>query len=158
MPNEPQSPQIQNILAAIDGSEHSEKAGFFAVDLAIRYGARVILLHVANYPIQYLGLTDHDVAVGLPLPNDQLESMKKKARDSIDRIGTFAHKQNVAISQDTIQTESSIAESISEYAEKKSVQIIVVGIRGLGNFDPYVVGSVASGLVSRARCSLLIVR
>ena len=145
-------------MGAIDGSEHAEKAGLFAVDLAARYRARVILLHVANYPTQYLGLTGHDVAVGLPLPNEQLESMKKKARVSIDRIGVLARKQNVSISQETIQTESSIAESIAGYAERESVQIIVVGIRGLSNFDPYVVGSVATGLVSRARCSLLIVR
>ena len=57
--------------------------------------------------------------------------MKKKARDSIDRIGAFARSQKVTATQDTIETESSIADSIAGYAEKASVQIIVVGIRGL---------------------------
>jgi len=155
---DPQPPRIRNILAAIDGSEFAEKAGLFAVELARKYEARLVLLHIANYPAQYLGLTGHDVAVGLPLPSERVENLKKRSRDSIDRIAAIAHDQKVQIRKEFIETNSSVAQSIADYAERESVQMIVVGIRGVGNFDPYVVGSVASDLVSKARCSLLIVR
>lgn len=76
----------------------------------------------------------------------------------MDRIGDFAQRESVQIRKEILETHTSIADTIADYAQRESAQIIVVGIRGLSNFDPYVVGSVASELVSRARCSLLIVR
>jgi nucleotide-binding universal stress UspA family protein len=83
--------QIRRVLAAIDGSDHSEKAGFFAVELAKKYNARLILLHIVNHPLQYLGRsTTNAVAVGLPLPSEQSEATMKKSRESIDRIGSAA--------------------------------------------------------------------
>jgi nucleotide-binding universal stress UspA family protein len=151
--------QIRHILAAIDGSDHAEKAGLFAVGLAKRYDARLFLLHVAHYPPQYLGRTNtHDVAVGFPPQNKDAEVLKKKSTDSMDRIGETAQRENVLMRKEILDTPDSIVDSIADYAERESVQIIVVGIRGLSNFDPYVAGSVASGLLTRARCSLLIVR
>jgi len=42
------SQKIRHILAAIDGSEYAEKAGIFAVDLAKKFEARLILLHIAS--------------------------------------------------------------------------------------------------------------
>jgi len=146
-------------LAAIDGSEQSEKAGYFAVDLARIYNARLMLLYVVHHPLRYLGrTTSHEVAVGLPLPTEQTEGMKKRSSDSIDRIASVAAYQKVPTRKEFFETELSIVDAIAGYAENESAQIIVVGVRGLSNFDPYVVGSVASGLVARAHCSLLIVR
>jgi nucleotide-binding universal stress UspA family protein len=102
--------------------------------------------------------TAHDVAVGFPPENKDAEIRKKKSRDSMDRIGETTQRENVLIRKEIFDTPASMVDSIAVYAERESVQIIVVGIRGLSNFDPYVAGSVASGLLTRARCSLLIVR
>ena len=158
MSTDSKSQKIRHILAAIDGSEYAEKAGIFAVDLAKKFEARLILLHIASYPTQYLGLTGHDVAVGLPMQSREVENMKKRARESIERISEIARSQIVSVRTEFIETQSPIVDSIADTAERESIQIIVVGMRGLGNFDPFVVGSVASGLINRARCSVLVVR
>jgi nucleotide-binding universal stress UspA family protein len=159
LPSVTQLPQIRRILAAIDGSEHSEKAGFFAVELARKYDTKLILLHVVNHPLRYLGrTTSNEVAVGLPLTSEQSEETRKRSRESIDRIGSAAEHENVTARREFLETDLSIVDAIADFAENEVVQIIVVGIRGLSNFEPYVEGSVATGLVSRARCSLVIVQ
>jgi hypothetical protein len=104
--------------------------------LASKYDAQLLLVLVANYPRQYLGLTGHDVAVGLPLSSQDVENMKKKAKDSIERIGAIATDHHLSAKKEILDTSSSIVDSIAHYAEKELVQIAVVGIRGLCNFDP----------------------
>ncbi len=98
------------------------------------------------------------VAVGLPLPTEQSEQTQQRSKESMDRIGSAAERANVLSRKESLETDRTIADAIANFAENESVQIIVVGIRGISNFDPYVAGSVATGLVSRARCSLVIVR
>ena len=151
--------RIRHVIAAIDGSDNAEKAGLFAVGFAKRYGARLTLLHVAHYPPQYLGrTTTHDVAVGFPPENQDAELQKKRARDSMDRIDRIAESENVPLKKQILDASDAIADSIAAYAVREAAQMIVVGIRGLSNFDPYIAGSVATELLTRARCSILIVR
>lgn len=76
----------------------------------------------------------------------------------MDRIARMAEIENVPLKREILDTPTSIADSIAAYAEKEAVQMIIVGIRGLSNFDPYVAGSVATELLTRARCSLLVIR
>ena len=43
---------MERILVALDGSDHSNKAVDLAADLAEKYGARLVLLHVlSNKPL-----------------------------------------------------------------------------------------------------------
>ena len=39
---------MQRILVALDGSEHSDKALDLASDIAAKYGAELVLLHVMS--------------------------------------------------------------------------------------------------------------
>jgi len=150
--------RIRNILAAIDGSDHAEKAGMFAVDLAAKYESRLVLLHVASYHGRELGLASHTIAVGPIMPDERVEHLKKKARESLERIGSIARERNIANRREMLETQDSVVETIVDFAEKESVQIIVAGANGLGSYDPYATGSVSSRLIGKSRCSVLIVR
>ncbi len=46
---------IRNVLVAVDGSENSDRALDFALDLAEKYGAAVTILNVSESPCDGCG-------------------------------------------------------------------------------------------------------
>jgi len=53
---------------------------------------------------------------------------------------------------------SSVVDAIVQFAEKEKVELIVVGTRGLSGLKKLILGSVSSGVVSQAPCSVLVVK
>jgi nucleotide-binding universal stress UspA family protein len=53
---------------------------------------------------------------------------------------------------------ASIADTIVNYAESKNVDLIVMGTKGRTGIKRFLLGSVASGVVAHAKCSVLVVR
>jgi nucleotide-binding universal stress UspA family protein len=53
---------------------------------------------------------------------------------------------------------SSAVQSITDYAKIQDVDLIVLGTRGLGGLNRLLLGSVSNGVVTHARCSVLVVR
>ena len=52
----------------------------------------------------------------------------------------------------------SVVEAIVNDAESRNVDLIVIGTRGLSGFTKLLIGSVSSGVVSHAHCSVFLVR
>jgi nucleotide-binding universal stress UspA family protein len=52
----------------------------------------------------------------------------------------------------------SVVEAINDVALNEKVDLIVTGTRGLSGFKKVVLGSVASGVVEHAHCSVLVVK
>jgi nucleotide-binding universal stress UspA family protein len=72
---------MQRILVALDGSEHSDKALDLASDIAAKYGAELVLLHVmSDKPLtdgeRYLAETEY--------VDDLLSSLQAPVMDSGD--------------------------------------------------------------------------
>ena len=72
---------MQRILVALDGSEHSDKALDLASDIAAKYGAELVLLHVmSDQPLtngeRYLAETEY--------VDDLLSSLQAPVMDSGD--------------------------------------------------------------------------
>jgi nucleotide-binding universal stress UspA family protein len=147
------------VLIAIDGSSLAEKGGFIAVDLAKRYSANVIILHVAKYPPNTLGRgPEHSIPVGLPLSDPLAENLKRHAIASLDRIAAYARKLDVPSSRLVVDTSSSIVETIVNHAYSNNVDLIVLGCRGMNEYKATLTGNVAEGIVDEARCTIMIVR
>ena len=47
---------------------------------------------------------------------------------------------------------------LAEYAENEKMDLIVMGTRGMSGFKRLLIGSVASGVVKHAHCTVLVVR
>jgi len=147
------------ILIAVDGSNLSEKGGMIAVDLASKYSASAIILHVAKYPQNTLGVNpNHSVSVGLPLEDPLAENLKKHAVASMDRIAEYARKLNVTSSKVIVDTSSSIVETIANHAYTNNVDLIVLGSSGMNEYRATLTGSVADGVVHAAQCTVMVVR
>jgi len=159
MSRETNSSGFNRILVAVDGSAFSERAGFHAANLAQKYSATLIVLHVAKYPANSLGITStHTVSVGLPLSDPVVDRMKEGALDSMKKISGYARRLGIIVDEQIVDTSSSIVETIVDFAYHNNVDLIVVGSRGLNTFRATLTGSVSEGILREARCTVMIVR
>jgi nucleotide-binding universal stress UspA family protein len=56
-----------------------------------------------------------------------------------------------------VRAETPVVNEIIEYANKKNIDLIVIGIRSVSEFR-FMLGSTASGVVESARCPVLVVK
>ena len=144
--------KLRKILAAVDGSEGSMKAAKFAGRIAESSGAELTILHVITIPsAAFVG--------DVPIP---LNEMEKDARQAAEKY--IASAKN-ALKSKKIRLKAAVGErydspvrGITEYAEKHGIDMIVMGTRGIGGFRRLVLGSVASGVVHYAHCTVTVVR
>ncbi|MDG6995325.1 MAG: universal stress protein [Nitrososphaerota archaeon] len=152
MKSEKEDIVISKVLVAVDGSENSIKAARVAAEIAKNTASELTILHVMTIPYSAF-------SGDVPLPLDDMEREARKAGEE------YLSKAISAIKDKKIRVNTAITESydspvrgITEYAKKNNFDLIVVGTRGLGGFKRLVLGSVASGVVHYAHCSVTVVR
>jgi nucleotide-binding universal stress UspA family protein len=134
------------ILLAYDGSEPADKAYSFAIDLALHYGAKLIVLSVARPPEP-----PEDVET-----EAMLESAEAHYRERFEAMRRRAESQGlkpefkVAIGHP--------AEQVIYAAEKEGVDHIVTGHRGRSFFERWRLGSVSTRVIQYAPCAVTVVR
>jgi nucleotide-binding universal stress UspA family protein len=142
---------IKKILVAIDGSSQANRALDFALDLAQKYSAEVLLLSVVP-------------PVFLPIPS--LKVIKSQAiADASAELESFfgavmskaeeKAKKNAGLNVFTKLEHGNPDEVIIETAEYGKFDIVVMGSRG---YRSYALGSVSSRVVEKATCPILIVK
>lgn len=143
------------ILVGLDGSAQSLKATEKAADLADRYGAELHLLTVTRpYRVsprlrQYL---EAENLLGEPkyVMDDMTNAIVSEAKEIAKREG---------VSQVTAEVrEGKPARTIVDYAHNIKADLIVVGSRGIGEFESMLLGSVSQKVVLLAECGVLVVR
>jgi nucleotide-binding universal stress UspA family protein len=143
---------LQRILVPLDGSDSSFHAARYAIKIAKMAGAEVIFMHaVVNPPyVEYK-------SAGIMIAT-YLEEAKKHAEMWYMNAGDTASKEGVKFSAETILDVASAADSIVNYAGRKKADLIVMGTHGRTGVKRFLLGSVASGVVTHAKCSVLVVR
>jgi len=136
---------IRKILVAVDGSPHSRAALDFAVDIASRYGATLILLHAFPHVSDLLGTPyyEHLLAARTLIGQRLLESAQTQVGD--------------AAPVETQLVEGPPAPAVLHIAADKRCDMIVVGSRGHGQMIGLLLGSVSSAVAQHAKCPVLIV-
>jgi len=74
------------------------------------------------------------------------------------KIRRLAQNKSVKISELIIENTHSVIEAIVDLAETRNVDLIVIGTRGQTGFKKLLTGSVSSGVLGLAHCSVLVVR
>jgi nucleotide-binding universal stress UspA family protein len=136
---------FERILIAVDGSPRSERTIPVALDLAGRYSSDVTVVHVREYE-RYEG---DDVDLGPPIPADQLvERVVETFRQAgIEAAGTVRRV-----------SPGRTAEMIVDVTEESKAELIVLGTRGMSEIRSLLLGGVATKVVNRATCPVLLVR
>lgn len=143
---------IKRILVPLDGSDSSFQAASYAVKLAKMVNAEIIFMHaVVNPPyVEYK-------TAGLVIMH-YIDEAKRHAEMWYTDAGNEASKEGVKFSAETVLDVASVADTIVNYADGKNVDLIVIGTHGRTGIKRFLLGSVASGVVAHARCSVLVVR
>ena len=142
------------ILAAFDGSSDSVRAAKRASALAKEFSAALTLVHVYSIPAFAYGGPGPMPLVDFSALED---SAKTKAQEVLSRGIEACKDEGVTPTAQTLEA-SSIVQALVEYAAKNGHDLIVIGTRGMTGFKKLLVGSVSSGVVTHAQCSVLVVR
>ncbi len=138
---------FKNILLAVDGSTHAERAAQIAAELA-RCNQATLRVVVAYDPVpDYLGEPNLQMAISARI--NEAESILQKALEIIGDLDPAPH---------TSILEGPPAEAILNVADARQVDLIVMGSRGLGRLTGLLLGSQSQKVVSHAKCPVLIVR
>ena len=144
--------EIKRILVAIDGSENALRAVKVACEISKNNKAQLTILHVMTIPAAVY-------SADVPVPFDRIEEeARRKGEKFMTAATSLAEEKGIGPKTAIIQHMDSPVRAITEYAEKNDIDLIVVGTRGLGGFKRLLLGSVASGVVHYAHCSVVVVR
>lgn len=142
--------RIERILVPTDFSRLSSHAVSHAIVLAHVYGARLELLH--SYGIPARAMSQYDGA----FPSDVIGTLRDAAARKL--LKTFEKVKSQGVDVDMRVTDTSPAEAIAGWATRLSVQLIVMGTRGLSGLKHVVLGSVAERTVRLAPCPVMTVK
>jgi nucleotide-binding universal stress UspA family protein len=149
---------ITKILVPIDGSEHSEKALDFALDIAEKYSAKIQLLSVAQ-PVLLTGFPNLTQPILPPTSTamyvNEIEAAHKKTLSEALKKAKKS-KANLTISKKLVNGRP--ADKIIEIAKDEKFDFIVIGSRGLGGIKEFFLGSVSDRVADEAPCPVLIVK
>jgi nucleotide-binding universal stress UspA family protein len=143
---------IKRILVPVDGSDSSMLAARYAAMLAGMSGAEILCIH-AVISLPYMELKG-----GGSVLATYLEEAKRHSEKWFDDVRTMAAKNNVKVTSETLLDVASIVDVIVSYAASHKVDLIVMGTRGRSGVKRFLLGSVASGVLSHAQCPVLVVR
>ena|SRR5918994_6009061 len=151
---------IRKILVPVDGSSASMKAVQYAAHLAeleTSDAAELIVLHVLE-DIKQGGAIGLQAKYGnVRLVEGFKKARKKAALEWLKQIEEAARKKGIPLKSEVLDGDSKV-EIIIDYANENSVDLIVMGSRGLTGFKRLLLGSVANAVVSNARCPVMVVR
>jgi len=139
---------FERILIATDGSENSERAAKFGIELAKLAGGKLIAMYVA------------DISRMAHLPDDMLlfsirELLIKEGNEAVEFIEKLAIEGGVTC--DKVVAEGIPSDEILDYASAEGMSIIVLGNVGRTGLDKFLLGSVAEKIVRNSKIPVLIV-
>ena len=158
-------PQIKKILYATDLSKNSTYAFHYAIDLARKHDAKIIILHciepVSPSHILVEGITED--LFKLLQKNKEREKeqdtaeIKKLLQQFCQNIESQIGPPCVDLISEIIVKEGHPAEEILNTADTKGCDVIVLGTHGKGWLKHAFLGSVASSVLERTRKPVFII-
>lgn len=169
---------IQTILCAIDGSDHSDKAVELAADLAVRYSARLHFVHVLMRDLTFAELGKFEGNAHLAdvveaeqkaladlMTSGQVSfvpgASNKVVRQLAEIISVDAKLQAEAYGVDAVSVailDGKTDDEIIDYAQQIATDLVVIGTRGLSGVKDFLLGSVSQRVLDRAGCTCVCVK
>jgi nucleotide-binding universal stress UspA family protein len=152
-------PQIKRILYATDLSKNSAYAFYFAIDVAQRSEARIILLHVVEpLPpiVRFYGSSDEEKRYYQREKNADLEVIKKRLEEICQRLEKEGTSCLMLVSDMLVRVGHPV-EEILKIANEEECDTIILGSHGKGLLKQTFLGSVSHGVLHRSRKPVFVI-
>ncbi len=144
----------KKILVATDGSAHAKKAIGHASDIAAKYNAALYLIHVVStLHAASMSPREYDEATIEALINQ----MRRAGETIIREAEAEARGKGVRVVE-TLLTEGDPTNEILRSAREHDVDMIVMGSRGVGSVETFLLGSVSHRVCHSAECTCVTVK
>jgi nucleotide-binding universal stress UspA family protein len=142
----------RNIVIATDGSENTQRAISYGIEIAKLSGATVHALYVV----------DTSSFSSIPMSSDggwevMFEILRKEGQSAVSAVKQQAKAAGVEDVREIIW-EGNPSTAILEFAEKNNVDLIVMGTLGKTGIDRFLLGSVAEKVVRGSTVPVMVVR
>jgi nucleotide-binding universal stress UspA family protein len=151
-------PQIKKILYATDLSKNSSYAFLYAIDMAKKHDARIVVLNAIEPVPPYAEVYGPSLE---PFKKKQIEGVVESMKKHLQG---FCEKAEAHIGSPCLELVSSILvpvdhppEAILNAAEKEGCDVIVLGTHGKGFLTHTFLGSVSKAVLHRTRKPVFII-
>jgi len=140
------------ILVPVDGSQNSMEAVKVALKYAKATKTDIYLMTVTPF------VSGFDLEISAKEMDSLNESMKRRGEEVLAKAQGILTAEGVT-AKTVLASSISAADDIVSFAEKEKVDLVIIGSRGLGSAATrFIMGSVASKVVSHAPCNVYVVK
>ena len=143
----------KKILVPTDFSKYSDRAVQEAVDIASKYNANVVLLHVIDDNIRQCAA---DYCLSNEVVKQFEDESMKASKDKLQKSVKVAESKKVDISLEIKRGVPS--EVILDEQLKKAIDLIVIASHGKTGILRHLIGSVTDKVIRAAKCPVLVIR
>ena len=140
------------ILVPVDGSEQSDVALSYAIDLAKKYYAKVRVVYVLSTPAFILN-QDIDEEITIVDIEERIERSEQALLDKV-----FSKAEHLGITVTTKLLKGHPGRQIVKYAKAEGFNLIIIGSSGHNAVSKYLLGSVSDYVTKHAECPVLIIK
>ena len=149
--NSQKNDRIQRILVPVDFSIYSRQALEYAISIAQKYDAKLVLIHVVEqevYPAFYDDRVESIFEVDQNLTNSVIANLHDFVADLVDEslVEAFVVREGVAHKE------------IVSYVNEQSVDLLVIATHGLTGLEYLLLGSTAEKVIRWAVCPVLTIK
>ena len=146
--------QPRKILVPTDFSEDSDLAFRMALSIALKYQARIFLLHVISNTVQQ-SLSDYclDQSIVARVLSESIVFSNEKLQEEIDKN---QQSGNIKVIPDVRKGQP--YEEILKEASERKIDLIVISSHGKTGLQKYFIGSVTEKVMKEAKCPVLLIR
>ena len=141
---------FNKILVATDGSQYSDKALEYAVNIAKAFGAKLYIVHVVEEDKVALASS------AIPITTNIIDDLVRIGNEILSRAREYARSRG--IDAEVILARGNAADKILETADKINADLIIVGSRGLKGLARFLLGSVSERVVRHSNKPVLVVK
>lgn len=139
---------MKKIIVSTDFSENSDAACHYAIELAKKTNADIILLHVFEVPVVYSDVNVVTSELDYSIIHDTAE---KRLKNYYKKVAHLAGKINI----DLLIQEGLASSRISEVALENKADLIIMGTTGMSALERFFGGSNTTRIIGNSPCMVL---